>query len=604
MSRWSEGLLLRMRLTARKGALAALILIGVAVPASGQGIKRVLVSGARVFPEFGPGVAAMKSDGAGRYFVLATPANVIWIVGEHGKRLGQIPKAGAAGATIKYAVDLDIDPTGRILVADRGANAIEIFQADGTFVGKVQVFAPTSVVALSDGEFAVSTLRTKRLVVILNDKGDQIRTFGDPADAGVDVTSTPLESLGRISGDSTGHIYYAFTTLAKPTVRKFDRFGYAQGDASVTNEQLSYTPQGRDDRVQFGFNVSRLDFSSMIDGGAMIGTSGDIQINGGVGTGLGGRIGGQHGPSTSAGLIQTLLSPGVGGAPGAGSGGGFGRGGGGGGTVTGQASFGSGDANYNFGLGSRRGGASGSGASGSGGDSDGSYGYKLQFNASDALNTSSTGDSDWIDAAVQDFQNAQALDQANGFGLGPNAGGGGGTNGLGQGVLVGLGGVGGGFGRGPVGNALPVTTGAAANSNADRFGRFGGGPGGFGGGYGGGFGGGFGRGRYPDTTNLTATVKFNLDPQIFTADEKPVITAVGVDPQTQDIWAAIGKALLHFDKNGNLLDGYLIATPEGAPLRAKAIVVEASRLIIASDPRGVFEFERPDKQAPLATGQQ
>jgi hypothetical protein len=117
------------------------------------------------------------------------------------------------------------------------------------------------------------------------------------------------------------------------------------------------------------------------------------------------------------------------------------------------------------------------------------------------------------------------------------------------------------------------------------------------GGYGG-FGGFGPHGRFGEMTNFTATVKVNLDPDFLIADEKPTITAVGVDPQTQEMWASVGKALLHFDKSGNLLDSYLIATPDGAALRAKAIVVEPGRLIIASDPRGIFVFERPDLTAP------
>ena len=575
-----------VRLRAFRTAVSALLLGCVVLPASGQGIKRIIVSSARVFPEFGPGIAEMKRDASGNYYVLATPANVIWIVGARGQRLGQIPNAKSASATIQYAVDFDIDPSGRILVADRSANAIEIFQPDGTFVTKVRVFAPTSVVALSDGEFAVSTLRTKRLVLVLDDTGKQIRSFGDPADAGLDVSATPLASLGRISGDSEGQIYFAFTTIANPTIRKFDRFGYSHGDASVSDEELAYKPLEREDRVQFGFNVSQLNFSSMLDGGAMIGTSGDIQLSGGVGSGLGGRIGGGGGPATSAGLLETLLSSGLGGPPGGGSGRGSGTGRGAG-IVTGQA-FIQGD-NVRLNLGP------GSGARASGGnedDSDDSGAFKLRFRAQDALDTKSSGDTEWLDAAMQDFQTAQALDQGSGLGLGGDSGGSG-TNGLGQGVLVGLGGIGGGgFGGGGIGGA----------HSFDRGSRFGGGGGprpGGGGGFGG-FGGGYGpHGRFGDVTNFTATIKVNLDPQFLTADDKPIVTAVGVDPQNKDIWASIGKALMHFDKNGTLLDSYLIATPDGAPLRAKAIVVEPDRLIIASDPRGIFEFERPDGARPV-----
>jgi len=76
----------------------------------------------------------------------------------------------------------------------------------------------------------------------------------------------------------------------------------------------------------------------------------------------------------------------------------------------------------------------------------------------------------------------------------------------------------------------------------------------------------FGEGLY----NLTGTVKVNLDHIGSATDAKPVITAVGVDHVSQDIWAAIGRVIVHFDKNGDYLGDYYIATPDGAPLRASA----------------------------------
>src|SRR5580658_2149418 len=67
-------------------AISALLVLGAAVPASGQGITRILVSRARVLPEFGPGIAEMRRDASGNYYLLATPASMIWIVGPHGQR--------------------------------------------------------------------------------------------------------------------------------------------------------------------------------------------------------------------------------------------------------------------------------------------------------------------------------------------------------------------------------------------------------------------------------------------------------------------------------------------------------------------------------------
>jgi hypothetical protein len=56
--------------------------------------------------------------------------------------------------------------------------------------------------------------------------------------------------------------------------------------------------------------------------------------------------------------------------------------------------------------------------------------------------------------------------------------------------------------------------------------------------------------------------------------------------------------LLHFDKEGNRRATYKIYTPQGARLEANTILVEKDRLIIGSDPLGIYEFERPDKKNP------
>jgi hypothetical protein len=79
---------------------------------------------------------------------------------------------------------------------------------------------------------------------------------------------------------------------------------------------------------------------------------------------------------------------------------------------------------------------------------------------------------------------------------------------------------------------------------------------------------------------------------VDTSKENPKITALGVDPVSQDLWAGIGRTLAHFDKNGDYLGDYFIATPEGALVRASAIIVEPDRLIVATDARGIYEFAR------------
>lgn len=103
----------------------------------------------------------------------------------------------------------------------------------------------------------------------------------------------------------------------------------------------------------------------------------------------------------------------------------------------------------------------------------------------------------------------------------------------------------------------------------------------------------------------SANLRVSLDNPSRGAQEKPVITAVGVDPQTQDVWTAVGDTLVHLDSSGNRLDMYYLAISDGASLKPASILVEADRILIASDPWGVYEFPRPDKPSqsppPLAT---
>ena len=75
-----------------------------------------------------------------------------------------------------------------------------------------------------------------------------------------------------------------------------------------------------------------------------------------------------------------------------------------------------------------------------------------------------------------------------------------------------------------------------------------------------------------------------------------MLTAVGVERATGEVWIALHNTLLHFDKDGNRRASYQLYTAEGARLDANTILVEKDRLLIGSDPLGVYEFERPDKK--------
>jgi len=76
----------------------------------------------------------------------------------------------------------------------------------------------------------------------------------------------------------------------------------------------------------------------------------------------------------------------------------------------------------------------------------------------------------------------------------------------------------------------------------------------------------------------------------------PILTAFGVDPVDGDVWMGLHNTLLHFDKDGIRRSEYQIYTPKGRPLEASVILVEPDRLLIGSDPLGIYEFHRPDRK--------
>jgi len=272
-----------------------LLVVSFASPAIGQGLRTVIESRDKVFPGVAAGVTAIKRDSAGRYYILSKPATIISVFGPDGSLLGRIPNAKSNAATIRYAVDIDLNPVGFLVVAERGANAVDIFAPDGSLVSKTPVVAPTSVVALPDGQFAVTSLTSKRLVQVIDARGKVLRSFGDLSEieeqSQPDAQLSPSEkqslmNLGKISGDASGGIYFAFTSLPDPTLRKYDRYGYVDYESAIPANVFSAGPTRPVDRVQVTFGLSDTSLSDQTSAFLTIGSSSDVQFGGGVGTGL------------------------------------------------------------------------------------------------------------------------------------------------------------------------------------------------------------------------------------------------------------------------------------------------------------------------------
>ncbi len=128
-------------------------------------------------------------------------------------------------------------------MADRGANLIQVFTVDGAPLRSIPVKAPVAIAALPDGEVAVATLREPHLVIVFDKTGRDVREFGDPEPLAERAELNRYLNIGQLATDAQGHLYYAFAYLPEPTVRQYDRLGYAGQDIQYTALEAMPTAQ-------------------------------------------------------------------------------------------------------------------------------------------------------------------------------------------------------------------------------------------------------------------------------------------------------------------------------------------------------------------------
>ena len=71
-----------------------------------------------------------------------------------------------------------------------------------------------------------------------------------------------------------------------------------------------------------------------------------------------------------------------------------------------------------------------------------------------------------------------------------------------------------------------------------------------------------------------------------------IISALGVDPETQELWLALGNLLMHFDSADNKTASARAYTKSGARMVPGFILVEKDDLLLGNDPLGIYEFPR------------
>ena len=221
--------------------LAVICLLAcVAGSARAQDIEDEVTAKKRLFPGVGPGLRAVKRGADGNFYILRAPGSSVSVFDPSGTLLRRVPPFDegkgpqpAQTSGIVYGVDLDVDAHGTVYVADRGANAIKIWDAAGN-ARSITVNSPVSVAALPDDEVAVATMHEAHLVIVFGKNGREVREFGDPQDISDRPELNRYLNIGILVGDGAGHVYYAFPYLPEATVREYDRFGYAGQDFQYT----------------------------------------------------------------------------------------------------------------------------------------------------------------------------------------------------------------------------------------------------------------------------------------------------------------------------------------------------------------------------------
>jgi hypothetical protein len=77
-----------------------------------------------------------------------------------------------------------------------------------------------------------------------------------------------------------------------------------------------------------------------------------------------------------------------------------------------------------------------------------------------------------------------------------------------------------------------------------------------------------------------------------------IISAIGLDSASQEIWLALGDVLLRLSPGGDILVGMRTYGPSGERIETQSILIEPGRLLLGNDPMGIFAAVTPKNDAP------
>jgi hypothetical protein len=219
--------------------LAAVLAPALQIPAGAQEqyqFESDLVAKHRLFYPLGAGFRGVRRGLNGNYYVLISPSPSVQIYNAAGTRIGQVPNESAMtakGAALVYGESFDVDGDGRVAVCDRGSNAVKIYAPSGSLSNTIPVSNPVSVVFVSGGELAVTSLNANHLVTAYDLQGNVAREYGEIEPIADEPDINRQANYGHLGADEMGNTYFAFDYMPEPTVRKFDHVGYLTMELSL-----------------------------------------------------------------------------------------------------------------------------------------------------------------------------------------------------------------------------------------------------------------------------------------------------------------------------------------------------------------------------------